>query len=126
VAKKLAPADRTDPKKNKSLAIRKVLELDPNGTGAEIAAQVEKTYGHKVKPNVVYITRAKVKGFKKRRKAGRPKAAAGQAEGNMGANGAATKKPSNSWVGSIHLARQLIKAVGGVRNAVALVEAIGN
>lgn len=110
--KKVAPkSDRTDPKKNKSMAIRKVLATMPNAKATDIVDAVKKQYGHTVNPNRVYMVKTK---------------------GNM----ATTRKQTNTatskgspagatqWVEAIKIARQLLKATGSVDNATALLKAI--
>ena len=51
--------DRTDPKQNKSLAIRTVLKGMPNGKGSEIADEVKKQFGHTVSVNQIYMLKTK-------------------------------------------------------------------
>ncbi len=61
MAKKPTPSksDRSDPKKNKSLAIRLVLEKQPAAKTAEIIAAVKKEYGHTVNADRVYMVKTK-------------------------------------------------------------------
>ena len=68
---KKAKADRTDPRKNKSLAIRMVLEQTPAAKAAEVAAAVQEQFGHKVTPTLIYLVKSKanVKASKRARKA---------------------------------------------------------
>ena len=115
MAKKAAQSktDRSDPKKNKSLAIRLVLEKQPKAATADIIAAVKKEYGHAVDPNRVYMVKTK---------------------NNMAADGRpkkskATKRetPMTSaamWVDAIKTARQLLKQTGSVPNAIAILKAV--
>lgn len=107
------PSDRSDPRKNKSLAIRKMLAKMPNVKAAEIVSAVKKEYGHTVNQNRVYMVKTKA---------------------NMASDGRvrATKSQKSStpmtsaamWVDAIKIARQLLKATGSVPNAVALLKAV--
>ena len=110
---KKAKADRTDPKTNKSLAIRMVLEKMPTAKAADIAAAVQEEFGHKVTPTLIYLVKSKtnVKAAKRSRRA------KGQAAG-ASISGAA------EWIQSIKLARQLLKASGSVENATAILRAV--
>ena len=115
MAKKPAASqsDRSDPKKNKSLAIRNVLKKMPTAKATEVAAAVKKEYGHSVNQNRVYMVKTKT---------------------NMAHDGRVrkTKASQNStpmvspalWVEAIKTARQLLKATGSVPNAVALLKAV--
>jgi hypothetical protein len=106
-------SDRADPKKNKSLAIRNVLNKMPNATANEVVAAVKKEYGHVVNANRVYMVKTKA---------------------NMASDGRPRKTktakigtPMTSaalWVEAIKTARQLLKATGSVPNAVALLKAV--
>ena len=106
-------SDRSDPKKNKSLAIRLVLAKNADAKAADVAAAVKKEYGHSVSQNMIYMVKTK---------------------GNMAADGRpkltkATKaaSPMNStarWVEAITTARQLIKTTGSLANATAVLKAI--
>ena len=118
MAKKKAAAggDRQDPKKNKSLAIRTVLQAMPNSKAAEVAAEVKKQFGHDVSANRIYMIKAKKtmrKSARAGRKAGRPA-------------GAAAPSSAASWVDSIRCAKQLLSAAGSVDNAVAVLKAVGS
>lgn len=104
--------DRSDPKKNRSLAIRMVLKAMPNAKAADVAAAVKKEFGHAVKPNMIYMVKTKT---------------------NMASNNRASKKgtknvsPMNTaalWVDAIKVARSLLKATGSVANATALLKAV--
>jgi len=111
-AKKAVPSsDRSDPKKNKSLAIRNVIKKMPTAKAAEVAGAVKKEYGHTVSVNMIYMIKTK---------------------GNMAATRKATKKPSSNgspagtaqWVEAIKIARHLLKVTGSVDNATALLKAV--
>jgi hypothetical protein len=113
-AKKTA-SDRSDPKKNKSLAIRNVLKKLPNAKASQVADAVKKEYGHTVKQNMVYMVKTK---------------------SNMASDGRSRKAKAKSksggtpmisaglWVEAIKIARQLLKATGSVANATALLKAV--
>jgi hypothetical protein len=115
MSKKPTPskADRADPKKNKSLAIRNVLKKKPTAKAAEVVAAVKREYGHTVNPNRVYMVKTKT---------------------NMASDGRAKKTdaikngtPMTSaalWVDAIKTARQLLKATGSLPNAIALLKAV--
>jgi len=114
MAKKVTSrSDRSDPKKNKSLAIRHVLRKLPTAKASEVVVAVKKEYGHIVNPNRVYMVKAKT---------------------NMASDGRAkttrTTKPSTPmtsaalWVEAIKTARRLLEVTGSVPNAVALLKAI--
>ena len=51
--------DRSDPKHNKSLAIRMILKTMPSAKAADVAAAVKKEFGHQVHPNMVYMVKTK-------------------------------------------------------------------
>lgn len=115
MGKKANQSDRSDPKKNKSLAIRTVLARMPNAKASEVVAGVKREFGHDVKQNMVYMVKTKVNMAAD----GRPRRS--QANGSK-SNGA----PSSAaeWVGAIKIARQLLKATGSVANASALLKAV--
>ncbi len=104
-------SDRTDPKKNKSLAIRNVLKNMPTAKAKEIAEAVKKEYGHSINPNMVYMVKTKR---------------------NMAATRIKTKTPTSKgrpvgaaqWVEAIKIARHLLKVTGSVDNATALLKAV--
>ena len=54
-----AKSDRSDPKKNKTLAIRNVLKKMPAAKASDIVTAVKKEYGHTVNPNRVYMVKTK-------------------------------------------------------------------
>jgi hypothetical protein len=115
MAAKKSKSDRTDPKKNKSLAIRNVIQKMPTAKAGEIAEAVKKEYGHSVKVNMIYMVKTK---------------------SNMAADGRPKTKKAKSksgdtpmtspalWIDAIHVARQLLKATGSVANATALLKAV--
>jgi hypothetical protein len=107
--------DRKDPKVNKSLAIRTVLQGIPNAKASVIADEVKKQFGHSVSVNQIYMVKTK-----KTMKANRPKGQTRQAASSS--NGA----PSGAaaWVEAISQAKRLLAATGSVQNAVALLKAI--
>jgi len=106
-------ADRSDPKKNKSLAIRNVLKTLPNGKAKEVAAAVQKEYGHRISQNMVYMVKTK---------------------SNMAADGRPRRTKTTKsdspitsaamWIDAIKVGRQLLHATGSVANATALLKAI--
>ena len=108
-------SDRSDPKNNKSLAIRNVLKKMPKAKATEVAEAVKKEYGHTVGVNIIYMVKTKM---------------------NMSSDGRkkATNKLKNQtpmtsaalWVDAIKSARDLIKATGSVANATALLKALGD
>lgn len=106
-------SDRSDPRTNKSLAIRTVLQKLPNAKGAEIVAAVRKEFGHRVNVNHVYMVKTK----NNMAVDGRPKRAIGTKE---------TPKLDSAvaWVEAIKIARQLLTVTGSVPNAVALLKAL--
>lgn len=115
MAKKSASGkgDRSDPKQNKSLAIRLVLKKMPTAKATEVAAVVEKEYGHTISQNMVYMIKTKA---------------------NMATDGRSKKARSSKaespmtsaalWVEAITIARKLLKATGSVANATALLKAV--
>jgi len=115
MAKKAASSrsDRSDPRVNKSLAVRSVLKKMAGAKASEVAAAVKKEYGHDVSQNMVYMVKTKA---------------------NMASDGRPKKtksaKPDSPiattamWVDAIKTARQLLKATGSVANATALLKAV--
>src|SRR6186997_2292832 len=99
MAKKAATAksDRSDPKQNKSLAIRNVLKKMPTAKASEVADAVKKEYGHGISVNMVYMVKTK---------------------GNMASDGRSKKVTRSgkqsplhsaaSWVEDIGIARKLL------------------
>ena len=108
-------SDRSDPKKNKSLAIRTVLKRLPDAKASEVVAQVKKDFGHDVKQNMVYMVKTKANmamGGRRRRRR------------NAGNSAGTNLSSAAQWVGAIKLARQLLKEMGSVANATALLKAV--
>ena len=106
-------SDRSDPKKNKSLAIRNVLKKMPTAKAAEVVATVKKEYGHTVNANRVYMLKTK----SNMASDGRPRKTKSTRNGTPMTSAAL-------WVDAIKTARQLLKATGSVPNAVALLKAL--
>ena len=107
--------DRSDPKANKSLAIRTVLQGMPKAKASEVAEEVKKQFGHTVSVNMIYMVKTK-----KTMRAGRPKG-----ERRLATNSNNGKLSSaTSWVEAITYAKKLLAATGSVENAVALLKAI--
>lgn len=106
--------DRKDPKNNKSLAIRKVLESMPKASGAEVAAEVKKQYGHNVGVNRVYMVKTKIN--KKPRRSKVTAAAAATAPHKLSS--------ATQWVEAIRLAKKLLEVTGSVSDATALLKAV--
>ena len=109
----LSKSDRTDPKKNKSLAIRLVLKRKPNAKASEIAAAVKKEYGHTINPNQIYMIKTKVNMASD----GRPR------KSSASTNDTPLTSPA-LWVDAIKTARQLLKVTGSVPNAIAILKAM--
>ena len=114
MAKKPASGkDWTDPKQNKSLAIRMILKKMPGSKATEVAEAVKKEFGHSVHANMVYMVKTK---------------------SNMAADGRPKRKKSDprqtpmasatAWVEAIKMARELLKVTGSVANATALLNAL--
>lgn len=104
-------SDRSDPKKNKSMAIRKVLEKMPKAKASEVVEAVKKQYGHTVNPNRVYMVKTKDNMATTRKRT--------KTETSKGSPAGAAQ-----WVEAIKIARQLLDATGSVDNATALLKAI--
>ena len=109
----LSQSERSDPKKNKSLAIRNVLKKKPNAKAAEVAAAVKKEYGHTVDPNRIYMVKTKANMASD----GRPRSSSTSKNGTSLTSAAL-------WVDAIKTARQLLKSTGSVPNAIAILKAI--
>src|SRR4051812_43398750 len=113
MAKKPGPSDRSDPRNNKSLAIRNVLKRIPTAKAKEVAGAVKKEYGHHVGPNMVYMVKTKMNMATD----GRPRRT----------RGTKSDSPMTSpalWVEAIKMARELLHATGSVANATALLKAV--
>lgn len=105
--------DRSDPRSNKSLAIRTVLGQNPNARAAEIAGLVKSEFGHNVSLPMIYMIKTKIN----MKHDGRKKRGTGDAAGGSLSDAA-------SWVDAIKLARNLLRASGSVANASALLKAL--
>jgi hypothetical protein len=112
--KNSANSDRSDPRQNKSLAIRMVLGKLPNAKASEIVAAVKKDYGHDVGQNMVYMVKTK----KNMASDGRPNKDTRRGSGSTTLNSAA------DWVDAIKIARHLLRTTGSAANAIALLKAI--
>lgn len=106
--------DRSDPRSNKSLAIRNVLKDLPTAKASDVAATVKAKYGHDVSVNMIYMIKTKTN-LKKGKKA----------SGKSGKLNTAMNTPA-AWVESIKAARELIRSTGSVVNAKALIDALGD
>jgi hypothetical protein len=115
MAKKKAARDtnRSDPKSNKSLAVRMVLRKMPNAKASEVVDAVKTEYGHTISNNMVYMVKTKTNMASD----GRPKKVKTAARDNPMTSTAL-------WVDAIKMARQLLKATGSVANATALLKAV--
>lgn len=112
MAKKSSKSDRTDPKQNKSLATRLVMNKLPGAKASEVVATVKKDYGHVINPNMVYMIKAKTNMA---------------SDGRVKKTAAESESPLSSaalWVDAIKLGRQLLKSTGSLANAIALLKAI--
>lgn len=108
-----AASDRSDPKKNKSLAIRNVLQKSPRAKVSEVVAAVKKEYGHDVSKAMIYMIKTK-----------RNMASDGRAKRLKGSASDTPMTSAAMWVNAIKLARELLKATGSVANATALLKAV--
>lgn len=109
----LSKSERTDPKKNKSLAIRLVLKNKPTAKASEIAAAVKKEFGHTINSNQIYMIKTKANMASD----GRPR--------KTGASKNDTPLTSPTlWIDAIKTARQLLKVTGSVPNAIAIIKAL--
>jgi hypothetical protein len=109
----LSKSERTDPKKNKSLAIRLVLKKKPTAKASEVAAAVKKEFGHTINPNQIYMIKTKAN-----------MAADGRPRKTSAGNNGTPLTSAALWVDAIKTARQLLKATGSVPNAVAVLKAL--
>ena len=110
-------SDRSDPKANKSLAIRNVLKKMPNAKATEVADAVKKEYGHTVGVNIIYMVKTKLNMSSERKKTGAAKTKS---------NSSTPMTSAVLWVDAIKSARALIEATGSVANATALLKALGD
>jgi hypothetical protein len=106
-------SERSDPKKNKTLAVRTVLRKKPNAKAAEVVASVKKEYGHSVSPNLVYMVKTKTNMASD----GRPRQTGSSRNGTPMTSAA-------MWVDAIKAARQLLQLTGSVPNAIAILKAV--
>ena len=110
--------DRSDPKSNKSLAIRTVLTKKPNAKASEVADAVKKEFGHDVSKNMIYMVKTKTN-----------MAADGRAKKTRNSKNDPKQNPLTTaalWVDAIKMARQLLKATGSLANANALMKALAD
>ena len=112
---KNAKSDRSDPKKNKSLAIRTMLRRMPAAKATEVASAVKKDFGHDVKPNMIYMVKTKLNMAAD----GRPRRSKQNGSRQDGSPSSAAQ-----WVEAIKIARQLLKVTGSAANATALLKAV--
>jgi len=113
-AKKVnATSDRSDPKKNKSLAIRNVLKKLPSAKASDVAAAVKKEFGHDVNQNMIYMVKTKTN-----------MASDGRPRKTKGSKSSSPMTSAALWVEAIKTARHLLKATGSVANATALLKAV--
>jgi hypothetical protein len=104
---------RSNPRNNKSLAIRNVLKKMPSARASEITAAVKKEYGQDVSKNMVYMVKTKTN----------------MAADRKGRKSSAMRNRSPMttaalWVEAIKTARHLLKATGSVANATAVLKAL--
>src|ERR1044072_6274568 len=109
----LSQSERTDPKKNKSLAIRLVLKRKPNAKASEVAAAVKKEFGHSINSNQIYMIKTKANMASD----GRPR------KTNSSKNDTPLTSPA-LWIDAIKTARQLLKVTGSLPNAIAILKAM--
>jgi hypothetical protein len=109
-------ANRTDPKTNKSLAIRNVLKRMPKAKFAEVSEAVKDEYGHDIKSSQFYMVKAKTNMKANRR--------VNQAKARPRKEVIAPMNTPALWVEAIKIARQLLKVTGSVDNATALLKAV--
>lgn len=110
---RMGKVDRSDPRKNKSLAIRMVLKKLPSAKAKDVAAAVHQEFGHKVGQNMIYMVKTK---------------------SNMASDGRLRKSKNGPkdnpmttaalWIDAIKTGRALLKATGSVANATALLKAL--
>ena len=106
-------SDRSDPRKNKSLAIRTIMKKSPSAKASEIVTAVKKEFGHDVKLGMVYMVKTKAN-----------MAADGRPRRALGSPSDSPISSAAEWVEAIRLARQLLKSTGSVANATALLKAV--
>ncbi len=106
-------SDRSNPKINKSLAIRLVLRKMPTAKAAELAAAVKKEYGHDVSKNMVYMVKTKTNMVADRKE-----------KRQKFSRGSNPMTSAALWVDAIKIAKQLLTATGSVSNATSLLKAL--
>ena len=106
--------DRSDPKANKSLAVRTVLKAMPKAKAAEVATEVQKQFGHTVSLPQIYMIKTKLN-IRAKPKAERQQSAR-ESSGRL--------TSTAEWVNAIKYAKQLLAATGSAQNAMALLKAI--
>jgi len=110
---RMGKVDRSDPRRNKSLAIRMVLKKMPGAKAKEVAETVQKEFGHKVGQNMVYMVKTK----SNMASDGRPRRSKNGQKDNPLTTAAL-------WIDAIKIGRGLLKATGSVANATALLKAL--
>jgi hypothetical protein len=113
MAKQMSNGDRSDPKKNRSLAIRKVLKKTPKAKTREVVVAVKRDYGHRVSRNMVTMVKTKSN-----------MAADGRPKRTKGMKSDSPMYSPATWIDAIKIGRQLLKATGSVANATALLKAV--
>ena len=111
---KKTKSDRSDPRKNKSLAVRLVLKKRPQAKASEVVQAVQEEFGHKISQNMVYMVKTK----SNMRTDGRV------ANPNGGESAGARMDSAAKWIEAIRLGKQLLKATGSVANATAILKAV--
>jgi hypothetical protein len=85
----------------------------PTAKAKEVAAVVQKEYGHRVGPNIIYMVKTKSN-----------MATDGRPRRTKGDKATSPMNSAASWIEAIKLGRQLLKATGSVANATALLKAV--
>src|ERR1700677_1323247 len=98
---RMGKVDRSDPRKNKSLAIRTVLKKMPGAKAKDVAAAVHQEFGHKVGQNMIYMA----SDGRQRRTKNSPKDS--------------PLTTAALWIDAIKTGRALLRATGSVANATA-------
>lgn len=127
MAKKAESSDRSDPTKNKSLAIRTIIERMPEANFAETAKAVQEEFGHEIRPNLFYALKAK--SITKKGRRGRPRKSETMGDAAAPAKSSAAVAEITSpaqWVDAINAAKKLLNAAGSASNAIALIKAIAD
>jgi len=104
---------RSNPRSNKSLAIRNVLRKMPAARAGDVATAVKKEYGQDVSKNMIYMVKTKTN-------------MAADRKGKK-LNSGRSRSPMTTaalWVEAIKTARHLLKATGSVANATAVLKAL--